>query len=88
MAKLARRWKTDLRARNVLGKAEMFCNTFQRSASPLIRFKALLPTGEHLIFGERRYEYNILDGKAVLHILDTAKRVSLATLLDTSSVNY
>lgn len=54
-----------------------------------VRFRISLPTKETLIFGKNLYMcLMLLDGKAVLHIDDTATRFSSATLLYLARGNY
>ena len=89
LLKLARPWETDDNTKALLEEIAKNCDTCQRFTSPPVRFKASLPTEEDLVFGdELSIDLMFLDGKAVLHIVDTATRFSAATFLDSHGEKY
>lgn len=83
LLKLARPWETDENTGEILEDMDNICDTCQHYTSPPVRFKVTLPTEEELIFGVELCMYLMfLHGKAVLHVVDIATRISRATFLD------
>ena len=65
------------------------CDTCLRFGPRPLRFIAALPIKNELIFGqELSVDLTWIDGKAVLHVIDTATRFSTATFLDSSEQDY
>ena len=65
------------------------CDTCQRSGPKPLRFSVSLPDEKDLVFGkEVSVDLMFIDGKALLHVVDTATRFSSATFLDSSGQNY
>ncbi len=89
LLKLARPWETDAETKKILEDIAKNCDTCQRFSAPPVRFKVTLPTEESLVFGdELSLDLMWIDGKAVLHIVDTATRFSAATFLDSNGSTY
>ncbi len=89
LLKLARPWETDSETKDILEEIKKNCETCQRFAPPPIRFKVTLPTEDELVFGdELSIDLMWIDGKATLHIIDTATRFSAATFLDSHGENF
>ena len=89
LLKLARPAETNSDTRELLQEIADHCDTCQRYSSPPLRFKASMPDESELVFGdELSIDLMFLDGKAVLHIIDTATRFSAATFLDSHGETY
>jgi hypothetical protein len=74
-------WDSSTRA--VLSDIENSCSTCQRFSSKPLRLKTTLPSGEELSFGsELSMDLMLINGKAVLHVIDTATRFNAVTFLD------
>lgn len=69
--------------RQILQQISKTCDTCQRFGPRPIRFKVTLPSDKDLVFGsELSMDLMFIDGKALLHIVDTATRFSAAIFLD------
>ena len=67
----------------VLKEISKSCNTCQRLGSQPTIFKTTLPTLQEVKFGEEiSMDLMFIEGKAILHIVDTATRFSSAIFLD------
>lgn len=89
LLKMARPWETDEGTRRILEEISSRCEACQRFSQAPVRFKVTLPSEENLVFGdELSIDIMFLEGKAVLHIVDTATRFSAATFLDAHGVTY
>ena len=83
LLRMARPYETNQETKHVLDKIKQACDTCQRLGPTPIRFKASIPTEDSVKFGEElSMDLMFLDGKALLHIVDTATRFSAATFLD------
>jgi hypothetical protein len=79
----------DANTRAVLSDIENACSTCQRYSSKPLRPKTTLPSGEELHFGsELLMDPMFINGKAVLHFIDSATRLNAATFLDSHSESY
>jgi hypothetical protein len=79
----------DANSRAVLSDIENACSTCQRYSSKPLCLKTKLPSGEELFFGsEFSIDLIFIDGKAVLHVIDSATRFNAATFLDSNSESY
>ncbi len=88
LLKLARPWETNSETKEILEDIAKHCDTCQRFTAPPVRFKVTLPTEEELVFGdELSIDLMWIDNQAVLHIVDTATRFSVATFLENKD-NY
>jgi hypothetical protein len=59
------------------------------NATARLRLKITLPSKEELSFGsELSMDLIIINGKAVLHVIDSATRFNAATFLDLHSESY
>ena len=73
----------------VLKEIYKSCNTCQILGSQPTRFKTTLPTIQDVKFGEEiSMDLMFIEGKAILHIVDTATRFSSAIFLDSQGNNY
>ena len=89
LLKLARPSHVNSETRKTLEKIKEACDTCQRFGPTPVRFKVSLPTEDDIKFGEElSIDLMWLDGKAVLHIVDTATRFSAASFLDSSGQDY
>ena len=89
LLKLARPDETDEETRRILKEIRTSCNACQRYGPKPLRFKTFLPNEDDLKFGDEiSMGMMFLDGKAVLHIVDTATRFSAATFLDANGGEY
>jgi len=87
--KKARPNEADQETRDVLEQISDACNTCQRFGPAPVRFKATLPSEDEIVFGEElSIDLMFIDGKAILHIVDTATRFSAATFLDPPNAEY
>lgn len=85
---LGRPLETDSQTRQIIKINNCF-NTYQRFTNQPIRFKASLSTEENIVLGgELSMDLMFLDGKAVVHIVNTATRFSAGTYLDSHDANY
>lgn len=81
----ARPWDTDYKTGDLLWEISKRCSMCQRFSSTAIHFNVSIPDGEELMFGEKlSMDPIFLESKVVLHIIDTATRLSAATFLDSS----
>ena len=89
LLKRARPWETDAGTKEVLEQISKACDACQRLGPTPLRFKTSLPNEEDLIFGDKvSIDLMWVDGKAVLHVVDTATRFSAATFLDANVMDY
>ena len=73
----------------VLKEISKSCNAGQRLGSQPTRFKTTLPALQEVKFGEEiSMDLMFIEGKALLHIVDTATRFSSAIFLDSQGHNY
>jgi hypothetical protein len=73
----------------VLSDIEKACRTCQRYSSNPLRRKTTLPSGEELYFGsELSMDLMFINGKAVLHVIDSATRFNAATFIDLHSESH
>ena len=83
LLRTARPYETNQETKLVLDQIKQACDTCQRLGPTPVRFKASLPTQDSVKFGEElSMDLMFLDGKALLHIVDTATRFSAAAFLD------
>jgi hypothetical protein len=81
--KRAKADSVDANTRAVLSDIENACSTCQRYSSKPLRLKTTLPSGEELPFGsELSMDLMFTNGKAVLHVIDSATRFNAATFLN------
>ena len=81
--RMARPYETNPDTKQVLDQIKQACDTYQRLGPTLIRLKTSLPTEDSAKFGEElSMDLMFLDGKALLHIFDSATRFSSAAFLD------
>jgi hypothetical protein len=79
----------DASTREVLSDTENACSTCQRYSSKPLRLKTILPSGKELSFGsELSMDLMFIDGKAVLHVIDSATRSNAAKVLDSHSESH
>ena len=89
LLKVAKPDEVDSETKKVLDEISKYCEICQRNARPPLRFKVTIPTKDNLKFCEEvSMDLMFLDGKAVLHVIDTATRFSAATFLDSHGQNY
>ena len=89
LLKLARPDETNEETRRILEEIRTSCNACQRYGPTPLRFKTSLPNEDDLKFGDEiSMDLMFLDGKPVLHIVDTATRFSAATFLDAHGEEY
>ena len=89
LLKKARPDETDSKTKAILQEIEQRCEPCQRIARAPIRFKVSLPDEIDLKFcDEVSMDLMFLDGKAVLHVIDTAMHFSAATFLDSHVQTY
>ena len=89
LLKLARPHEMNHDTVKTLEGIKRACDNCQRLGPTPLRFKVSLPSMEDVKFGEEAsMDLMFLDGKAVLHIIDTATRFSTATFLDAHSSSY
>jgi transposase InsO family protein len=73
----------------VLSAIESACSTCKRYSSKPLRLKTTLPSGEELSFGsELSMDLMFINGKSVIHVIDSATRFNAATFLDSHSESY
>lgn len=66
-------WEKDFQTTEILEEIGKHCDMCQRFQSGLIRFTALLPNENELVFaGEMPLYLIFIDGKSILHIIETA----------------
>jgi hypothetical protein len=79
----------DASTRAVLSDIENACSTCQRYSSKPLRLKTSLPNGKEFSFGsELSMDLKFINGKAVLHVIDSATRFNAATFLDSHSESF
>ena len=89
LLKAARPEETNAETRKVLDHIKKFCEVCQRTDHPPIRFKVSIPLTDGMKFcDEISMDLMFLDGKAVLHVVDTATHFSTATFLDAHGLEY
>ena len=89
LIKQARPSEFNEETRKSLQEISDACDTCQRFGPRPLRFKATIPDENKLVFGqELSIDLMWIDGKALLHVVDTATRFSNATFLDSSDQNY
>jgi hypothetical protein len=89
LLKRAKADKLDANTRAVLIDIKNSCCTCQRYSSKPLPLKTTLPSGEELSFGsELSTDLMFINGKAVLHVIDSATRFDTATFLDSHSESY
>jgi hypothetical protein len=86
LLKRAKADNVDANTRAVLSDIENACSICQRYSSKPLRLKTTLPSGEESSFGsELSMDLMFSNGKAVLHVIDSATRFNAATFLDSHS---
>ena len=86
---LPRPFQPDAATKQFLESLQAACDTCQRLIPTPVRFKLSLPNGQDLKFGdELSIDLMFVDGKAVLHVIDTATRLSSAIFLDAHGATY
>jgi hypothetical protein len=73
----------------ILQNISQSCETCQRLGPRPIRFKVSIPPTDDIVFeDEVSIDLMFINGKAILHIADTATMFSAATFLDSNLATY